>query len=394
MNRINPIGPAALIAVLLIQVSAGMTPRGTEAAGNDNAGLTTSQTVRRLEPIRLSRDRTQFLRTESGSRFVAWGFNYDHDRTGRLIEDYWQNEWETVVQDFNEMKQLGANLVRVHLQVAKFVETPQKTNEAALKKLACLVELAEKTGGLYLDITGLGCYHKKDVPEWYDDMDEDRRWSVQTLFWEAVAKTCSASDAVFCYDLMNEPILPGENEKKTDWLAGEFGGKHFVQYITLDLDGRTRKQVARDWVNRLVAAIRKHDKSHMITVGVIPWAHTFPNAKPLFYSEEVSENLDIVSVHFYPKKGEVDKALAALEVYKIAKPLLIEETFPLWCGRQEFDAFVEASRSSVDGYLGFYWGATIEDYSRPDIDIGESITRDWLQYFRMKGTQILMPDGG
>ena len=40
-------------------------------------------------------------------------------------------------------------------------------------------------------------------------MDEAQRWRVQALFWEAVAKTCAKSNAVFCYDLMNEPILPG-----------------------------------------------------------------------------------------------------------------------------------------------------------------------------------------
>ena len=48
------------------------------------------------------------------------------------------------------------------------------------------MKLAEATG-LYLDITGLGCYHKKDVPEWYDKLDESDRWAAQAKFWEAVA---------------------------------------------------------------------------------------------------------------------------------------------------------------------------------------------------------------
>lgn len=26
--------------------------------------------------------------------------NYDHDDDGRLLEDYWQDEWPTVVEDF------------------------------------------------------------------------------------------------------------------------------------------------------------------------------------------------------------------------------------------------------------------------------------------------------
>jgi len=128
---------------------------------------------------------------------------------------------------------------------------------------------------------------------------------------------------------MNEPILAGAKKKETDWLADDFAGKHFVQRISLDLTGRTRIEVARDWVNKLTSAIREIDDRHMITVGVIPWAHVFKGAKPLFYSPEVSGPLDFVSVHFYPKKGDVKGSLAALAVYDTGKPLVVEEIFPL-----------------------------------------------------------------
>ncbi|MHC4694450.1 MAG: alginate lyase family protein [Planctomycetota bacterium] len=332
-----------------------------------------------LEFIRVSKDGTHFIRAQSGTRFIAWGFNYDHDDSGRLIEDYWHKEWPTVVEDFGEMKDLGANVVRIHLQTAKFMSTATKTNKASFAQLARLVKLAEQTG-LYLDITGLGCYHKKDVPKWYDAMDEAERWNTQTIFWEAVAKTCAKSPSIFCYDLMNEPILPGEKKKETDWLAGEFAGKHFVQRITLNLAGRTRKQVAKAWVDKLVPAIRRHDNRRMITVGVIPWVHTFPKAKPLFYTNEVAENLDFASVHFYPKKGEVEKALTALSAYDIGKPLVIEEMFPLHCNMKELTAFIDASRSFTDGYIGFYWGKTIDQYNEKS-DIPSAITKSWLKYF-------------
>ena len=241
-----------------------------------------------LEWIRPSEDKSGFVLAGSGEKFLAWGVNYDHDDSGRLLEDYWRTEWPTVAEDFKEVKALGANVVRIHLQTAKFMRTPAEPNEASLRQLARLVRLAEQTG-LYLDVTGLGCYHKKDVPDWYDAMDETSRWGVQTRFWEAVAKTCAASPAVFCYDLMNEPILPGGDKKETEWLTGELGGKYFVQRITLDLAGRTREQVAKLWVDKLAAAIRKHDERHMITVGVIPWAMVWPTAKPLFYAKDVSE---------------------------------------------------------------------------------------------------------
>lgn len=342
----------------------------------------------KLDLIRPSEDGSGFVCVGSGEKFLVWGVNYDHDDSGRLLEDYWRCEWPTLVEDFKEIKALGANAVRIHLQTAKFMRAPAEPNDASLEQLARLVKLAEQTG-LYLDITGLGCYHKKDVPAWYDAMDEAARWDVQARFWEAVAKTCAASPAVFCYDLMNEPILSGGDKKETEWLAGEFAGKYFVQRITLDLAGRTREQVAKAWVDKLAAAIRKHDKRHMITVGVIPWAHVWPNAKPLFYSKEVSENLDFASVHFYPKKGEVDKALKALAVYNIGKPLVVEEMFPLSCSIEELDAFIDGSRNIADGWISFYWGKSIDDYAKGELDIAGAITKNWLECFRAKGPEIL-----
>jgi hypothetical protein len=189
------------------------------------------------------------------------------------------------------------------------------------------------------------------------------------------------SSAIFCYDLMNEPILPGK-KKATDWLAGEFGGKHFVQRIALDLTGRTRQQVAKAWVDKLVAAIRRQDQRHMITVGVIPWALTFPGAKPLFYAPEVGAKLDFVSVHFYPKTGEVDKALKALAVYDVGKPLVIEEMFPLKCGLPELARFVTQSAKTADGWTGFYWGRTLEEYRADKPSLKSALMLQWLDYFR------------
>ena len=339
-----------------------------------------------MKAVRVSSDRGRFILDGTDGTFTPWGFNYDHDEQGRLLEDYWEAEWPKVEDDFREMKELGANVVRIHLQTGKFMSEPDKANDAALVRLTRLLRLAEQTG-LYLDLTGLGCYHKKDVPKWYDAMDETERWDVQARFWEAIAKTCAESPAVFCYDLMNEPILPGAKKKETEWLAGEFAGKHFVQRITLDLSGRTREQAAKAWVDKLVAAIRKHDKRHMITVGVIPWAHTWPNAKPLFYSEQVSENLDFASVHFYPKKGEVDKALTALAVYDIGKPLIVEEIFPLKCSLEGLEVFIDSSRTTANGWIGFYWGKTPEEYRR-SATLSDAVTAAWLEFFENKAGAI------
>lgn len=346
-----------------------------------------------LARIRVSEDGTHFVLAESGRQFVVWGVNYDHDSDedshGRLLEDYWQEEWNTVAEDFAEIKALGANTVRIHLQLPQFMETAERTNADNLDQLVGLVKLAEETG-LYLDITGLGCYHKQDVPDWYDALDEPDRWAVQARFWQAVAEVCQGSPAVLCYDLMNEPILPGKDKPATEWLTGELGGKHFVQYITLDLEGRTREEVARAWVKQLTDAIREVDQQTLITVGVIPWAHVFPGAKPLFHSPEVGGPLDFVAVHFYPQKGEVEKALTALRSYEVGKPLVVEEMFPLKCSPDELETFIRRSRPFCDGWISFYWGRTAEE-NRQRGDLAGAIIAAWLERFQSLAAEMTQP---
>ncbi|MFP6644189.1 MAG: cellulase family glycosylhydrolase [Candidatus Latescibacterota bacterium] len=353
---------------------------GQSVLAADKKPLIAALPAQPLEWSRVSAKGDSFVRGPKNETFRAWGFNYDHDESGRLLEDYWETEWDTVVADFAEMKALGANIVRIHLQLGKFMNASDQPNAKALTQLKRLIRLAENTG-LYINLPGLGCYHKKDVPEWYDKLEETARWKTQARFWKAIAQVGSDSPAIFCYDLMNEPILPGK-KKETEWLTGEFAGKHFVQRIALNLAGRTRQQVAQAWVEQLVAEIRRHDQRHMITVGVIPWALTFPGAKPLFYTPEIGGKLDFVSVHFYPEKHEVDKALKALAVYNVGKPLVIEEMFPLKCSLPELDQFVTQSAKTVDGWIGFYWGRTLENYRADKASLKSAVMQQWLEYFQ------------
>lgn len=345
--------------------------------------LATISLATALEAVSVSPDGKSFVLGESGRAFRVWGVNYDHDsrgENGRLLEDYWDAEWETVRGDFQEMKELGANVVRVHLQVGKFMSAADSANGKSLAQLRRLLELAEETG-LYLDITGLGCYHKDDTPKWYDALDEDARWAVQARFWSAVAKTCRDSHAVFCYDLMNEPVISGKKEE--GWLSGELGGKCFVQRLTLEPGKRTPIEIAKAWVDTLTAAIRAEDRGHLITVGAIPWAHVWPGAKPVFYSPEVSPAFDFVSIHLYPNKGEVDKALTAMAVYDIGKPLVIEETFPLACSIAEMDDFLKRSKARAEGYVSFYWGRTMAEYAAAtEKKEVAALMGAWLEYFK------------
>jgi len=345
-----------------------------------------------LEPVHVSPDGKSFVLATSGRPFRVWGVNYDHDSTGdhgRLLEDYWDDEWPTVRRDFQEIKNLGANVVRVHLQTGRFMSTATEPNEKALAQLRRLLALAEEDG-LYLDITGLGCFHKADAPAWYEAMDEVARWAVQARFWSAIARTCRDSPAVFCYDLMNEPIIDGKKDE--GWLAGELGGNYYVQRLTLEPGGRTPVAIARSWVEQLTGAIRAEDRGHMVTVGVIPWALVWPGAKPIFYAPEVSGALDFASIHLYPKRGQVEQALTAMAVYDIGKPLVIEETFPLECTLEDMAGFLQRSKVHTAGYVSFYWGRTIAEYATATEKKEEAaLVGAWLKYFQQQADFMKTP---
>jgi len=340
----------------------------------------------KLESVRVARDGKGFVLGESGKKFTPWGFNYDHDAKGRLIEDYWADEWDAVRGDFAEMRELGANVVRVHLQFSRFMTTRDKPNERTLDRLGDLLKLAEKEG-LYLDLTGLGCYHKADVPDWYDKLSEADRWAAQVEFWKAVAKRCKDSPAVFCYDLMNEPVVSGGQRKPGDWLGPPFAGKHFVQFVNLDPAGRKRPDIAREWVKTLATAVRKHDKKHLITVGLVNWSLDRPGLTSGFVPKAVADDLDFLAVHLYPEAGKVDAAIENLEGFAVGKPVVIEETFPLKCSKAELETFLKKSEKHAAGWIGFYWGTPPAELKKSK-SLGDAITLGWLELFESRGKEL------
>jgi len=222
-------------------------------------------------------------------------------------------------------------------------------------------------------------------------LSEQERWDAQACFWQAVARVCAPSPAVFCYDLMNEPVVPGGLVKSHDWLPGEpFGGKHFVQYITLDLGGRARHEVARQWMYKLRTAIRTRDPRHMITVGLVPWSLDRPGLTSGFVPERIVDELDFVCVHLYPERDKVEEALDTLRGFAVGKPVVVEEMFPLKCGIEQLEQFVERSRGVAAGWIGFYWGQTSEELDATT-SIANGILLSWLKFFEEGAREYAIP---
>ncbi|HZZ42391.1 MAG TPA: cellulase family glycosylhydrolase [Tepidisphaeraceae bacterium] len=312
--------------------------------------------------------------------FHPWGFNYDRDYKFRLLEEYWHTEWPTVVADFQEMKALGANTVRIHLQLHEFLDTPDHPNQKNLAKLHDLLQLATDTG-LKLDLTGLCCFRKELTPPWYTNADEPERWRIQSNFWRAIATTCKGSPAVLFYDLINEPLVP--TGKCNDFLVGHLADFYYCQYITLDQKSRPRDQIAAQWIHTMKSAIRQVDPDHLISVGILPNSTTLAPGQSGFLPATVSRELDLLCVHLYPHKPgkEQDDDLATLHSFAAAgKPVIIEETFPLNSGTEGMRQFLHRAHPDSTGVLGFYWGQTIQDLNAHP-SIPNAIIADWLTLF-------------
>jgi hypothetical protein len=336
----------------------------------------------RLERIVVSSDGRGFITAKSKQPFRPWGMNYGN--AGRLMEDFWDQDWKTFADDFRELRTLGANVVRVHLQFGKFMDTPDRPNRGALRELQRMLQLAEETG-LYLDVTGLACYRPADVPKWYDAMEEEARWAAQAKFWESVAEVCAGNPAVFCYDLINEPLSPSGKREPEKWRSGSLlGGYDFLQYIALDPSGRKREEIAAQWIRRMTAAIRRHDRDALVTAGLLPWSRQWKHLSG-FLPDKVAPELSFISVHLYPESKKPGEALESLRQFAMGKPVVIEETFPLSCSVAELEEFLRASREFACGWIGHYDGAPLEELDALErtgkLTIQQSIYREWLRLF-------------
>ena len=95
--------------------------------------------------VRVSEDGKTFVLAGSGKPFVPWGFNY-LGKFEHLAEEDWDTPagWERIETDFREMKKLGGNVVRWHLQFETFMAGPDRPKPDQLARLKKLLDLARE----------------------------------------------------------------------------------------------------------------------------------------------------------------------------------------------------------------------------------------------------------
>jgi hypothetical protein len=284
----------------------------------------------------------------AGDRFHVWGFNYGLGQRYPILSYFdrpTRRRLNTVVADMREARSLGANTLRVYLELKAFMDGPRRPNQRALAALAALLDRAERLH-VYLDLTGNLVW--RSPPPWYDALPEQARWTVQARFWQAVARTARASPAVLVYELTSEPAIADSE----DWYCGNMDGYTFVQRIVRQTSGRDPSRLARRWIRLLTRSIRAHDRRHLIGIGLLPFGGPFGAAN-------VADLLDVLLVHEYPEDGKAAEAVAVVREFAAhGKPVVVGETAPLLGTPDTWHSFLTRSRQFADGQLFFYDGRT------------------------------------
>jgi hypothetical protein len=287
-------------------------------------------------------------RLYAGTRpWRAWGMNWglgDHAPVVAYFDDPSAANLAVLASELRTARQMGANSMRVYLQLGQVMATSTTPRRSALTALQRLLALAQRDG-VYLDITGDLVWLPSRAPAWYAQMPVHARWRVQARFWEAVAHAASSSPAVLCYELTSEPIVaptPG-------YYYGQIGNWYFVQSIATG-QGSRADALARAWTRLLATAVRSQD-NRPVTIGLLP-ATTGP-----FAPSNVADLLDLLTVHEYPATGQAPAAVATIRSFAASnKPVLLGETFMLTDDAATQNAFLTAAAPDLAGAFEFFDG--------------------------------------
>jgi hypothetical protein len=287
-------------------------------------------------------------RLYAGSRpWRAWGMNWgagSHEPVIAYFDNPTAKNLATLGSELRTARKMGANTMRIYLQLGQVMATPTQPRQRTLTALQRLLGLAQQNG-VYLDITGDLVWQPARAPAWYAPMPVQARWRVQARFWTAVARTASSSPAVLCYELTSEPIVsptPG-------YYYSDMGGYYFQQSIATAPASHARA-IARAWTRPLADAVRSQD-DRPVTIGLLP------NTTGPFSPGNIGDLLDMLTVHEYPSTRQAPAAVSIIRSFAAShKPVLLGETFILNDDTATQDAFLTGAAPHLAGALEFFDG--------------------------------------
>ena len=226
-------------------------------------------------------DGTYFVR--DGRRFFPIGINYlPSYLCGNHFADY---RADHIRADLDHIAGIGLNSVRVAVFWAGYEPEEGQYSEEFVTAFREFVEECRRRELLVMPVFLIGTWTGMyDAPYWKPPgMYEGEMLDLEARHIASFVGRFADDPAILCWDLSDEPYYLEELPSSPPRTA-------------LGTSSSPR-DIATQWVTRLVAAIHEVDSNHLITLGFDPYPVNTDNG---FALEEIADHLDVMSYCIYP----------------------------------------------------------------------------------------------
>jgi hypothetical protein len=337
------------------EVKTGLTPntryyfRACAARGTGPFYCGTVKSFVTMEGLKLFANGSRFGLDVSGTEIIPFGYTYHQmDAAGAEVLRITRWNMDQFASDVDEMKQAGANTIRIRPQIGELMSGPATLDAAGVTRLLAVLDVLERKN-VYVDIVGLADYALEPTT-WYETLGEAQRHQAQEFFWTQIAAAVKASPAVFALNLINEPLVPATPQDS--WRFGRLGDYWFCNYLVKDAAGRTEADVLQAWLRRMSTAVRSVNTRHLITFGAWHQWHT--------HASWMKQHIDFFEPHLYPEpdapSANVPASIANLAAWAShGRPVFLGETSSYRSGSRQQVRFVKSIRPHVKGVLSHYY---------------------------------------
>ncbi|HOB90969.1 MAG: beta-galactosidase [Bacillota bacterium] len=329
--------------------------------------------------VRVADDNWHFEEIRPGAEpapFVPIGVNYFAQGIGWAPKVWTQFRPDAFKEDFPLMREMGMNVIRVFLSIAPFIPEDKVLSDEAMSKCRTMLDLAAEHD-IRIIFSGPSAW--EGTPDWM--RAPDRTWQdyftdEQILdnldyFYQEFGKEFGDHPALFSYDLSNEPHMvwdrPSRREAWIRYLKEKYGSLAELNaawaprariddwddiQVAADANDRNspiiwdyqmfKNYLSRNFIERCVNAIRRHDTNHMVSIGchqgTVAFDMGIPSRYFAFDPHFVGDLLDYISIHWYPYDDRMDifddpknfeKNMAflmgAIKYMYVGKPIILEE---------------------------------------------------------------------
>ncbi|WP_299434727.1 cellulase family glycosylhydrolase [uncultured Aquimarina sp.] len=234
------------------------------------------------------------------SGFQIKGINYYPQKTpwDMFGDDFDSN---IIEQDFDIIKTIGLNTVRVFLQYEDFGKATVK--EEKLQKLQQVLDQAEAKN-LKVVITLFDFYGDYSVLD----------WTLTHRHAEQIVNRFRTHKAIVAWDIKNEPNLDFESRGKENVLA---------------------------WLGEMARQIKQFDPNHLVTIG---WSD-------IESASLLMDEVDFVSFHYYENIDDFEDLYVSMSS-QIDKPIVLQE-FGLSSSRGFWNPLGASEKEQAEYYTQF-----------------------------------------